>query len=263
MKSTWKYVFGSVVGSSHLAVGTPCQDNCLVHVHRVAAGDIIIIAAADGAGSASRSDLGSKLACTEVVSCLIEHLSLEGGLSGVSIDTAQEWVDRICQLLRKKAFEDGAALRDYACTLLTAVITAESGLFMQVGDGAIVIGRDGLYAPAFWPTQGEYANTTVFVTDERAHEALQFDHRTECVDEVAVLTDGLQSLALKFDTKEAHSGFFRPLFERLAAEEPGESCDLRTQMIDWLGSPKILARTDDDKTLALATRRPASQRNRS
>jgi hypothetical protein len=70
------------------------------------------------------------------------------------------------------------------------------------------------------------------------------------VDEVALLTDGLQSLALRFASREAHGPFFEPMFERLRGpEQPSES-----ELAAFLGSGPVNARTDDDKTLVLATR---------
>ena len=102
-----------------------------------------------------------------------------------------------------------------------------------------------------WPQSGEYANCTWFVTDDDAAERVQ-SVAAEGVDEVALLTDGLQGLALRFDTREAHGPFFEPMFARLRAEGEGE--DLREELRAFLGSAPVNQRTDDDKTLVLATR---------
>ena len=71
---------------------------------------------------------------------------------------------------------------------------------------------------------------------------------------MALLTDGLQGLALRFDTREAHGPFFEPMFARLRAEGEGEPESLREELRAFLGSAPVNQRTDDDKTLVLATR---------
>jgi hypothetical protein len=76
------------------------------------------------------------------------------------------------------------------------------------------------------------------------------------VDEIALFSDGLQMLALQFDTRRAHAPFFQPMFARLRTEAPGESTTLTGLLTEYLGSPVINKRTDDDKTLVLATRLP-------
>jgi hypothetical protein len=238
-------------------MGIPCQDASLVVPHRTSTDNLLILVAADGAGSAARSNIGAALACSQLSTSIIRYVDNEGSLTKVTTEVTRQWIGEIVELLRIKAFEEEAQLRDYACTILGVAISGEAALFLQVGDGAIVVGRNGTYEPVFWPTQGEYANATVFVTDERLAEALQFIRFGEVPEEVAVFTDGLQCLALRFATKEAHGPFFSPLFSRLAEEDTGESCNLRPMLIDWLGSPHVTSRTDDDKTLMLATRRSA------
>jgi hypothetical protein len=73
---------------------------------------------------------------------------------------------------------------------------------------------------------------------------------------VALLTDGLQGLALRFSTREAHGPFFEPMFARLRREREGEPKGLGKELRAFLGSAPVNQRTDDDKTLVLATRLP-------
>ncbi len=128
--------------------------------------------------------------------------------------------------------------------------------FFQIGDGAIVYrGRDGAYVPALWPQSGEYANCTCFVTDEDAAERVQ-TVAAEDVHEVALLTDGLQRLALRLSTREAHGPFFEPMFARLRGETRAGTEGLLEELRAFLGSAPVNQRTDDDKTLVLATRLP-------
>ena len=72
------------------------------------------------------------------------------------------------------------------------------------------------------------------------------------MDELALLTDGLQMLALRFADKSVHGPFFLPMFQALRAAESASA--LQTPLRDFLNSPAVNRRTDDDKTLILATR---------
>jgi hypothetical protein len=74
--------------------------------------------------------------------------------------------------------------------------------------------------------------------------------------EVAVFSDGIQRLALVYQAKEVHKPFFEPMFARLRKAAGNEEFDLLSgQLALFLGSPAVNERTDDDKSLILATRR--------
>ena len=128
--------------------------------------------------------------------------------------------------------------------------------FAQIGDGAIVILDGTEYRPVFWPQSGEYHNFTFFLTDPRFERNVQCEVLSRPVDEVALFSDGLQMLALRYETKTAHQPFFVPIFTALrrTAEHEG----LIVPMRQFLDSPGVNDRTDDDKTLVLATRLAAS-----
>ncbi len=81
-----------------------------------------------------------------------------------------------------------------------------------------------------------------------------------CVDEIAIFTDGIERLVLDLQEKTAPAPFFRTLFGWLAKTAPasaGEEIPASAVVSRYLGSKQITDRTDDDKTLILATRRPA------
>ena len=69
-----------------------------------------------------------------------------------------------------------------------------------------------------------------------------------------MFTDGLQRLALDFAGHTPHHGFFGPLFEQLRAVNDSES--LVEPFRCFLDSDRVNQRTDDDKTLVLAVRKP-------
>lgn len=149
------------------------------------------------------------------------------------------------------------APRELACTLLGAVIGPTQATYFQIGDGAIVSRRNGNLVPVFWPEAGEYANMTYFVTDAKATEHLRCEIQ-DATDEVALFTDGLQRLALVFATETAHEPFFEPMFKVLRASTDDQTDQLCAALERFLGSEAINERTDDDKTLILATRMPGA-----
>jgi hypothetical protein len=114
---------------------------------------------------------------------------------------------------------------------------------------------DGRYVPALWPQTGEYANCTWFLTDADAASRVQAA-RAKGVHELALLTDGLQGLALQFVSRAAHGPFFEPMFARLRGVSAMRPRGLAKELQTFLDSPAVNQRTDDDKTLVLATRLP-------
>ena len=159
--------------------------------------------------------------------------------------------------LAQQAADAGLPIREFACTLLGGVVAADRALFLQIGDGAIVIDAENGYRPVFWPQSGEYANETRFATDSDAIAHLECAVLTESIADVALLTDGLQSLALHYRDRQAHAPFFRPMFHSLhACPEPGCPAMLVAALEHFLASQAVNRRTHDDKTLILATRLP-------
>jgi len=108
------------------------------------------------------------------------------------------------------------------------------------------------YELAFWPDNGEYANTTRFLTDDDYRRHLRIDIVARQVSELAVLTDGLQMLALDFAMTRVHDRFFAPLFKAVRSGPSEET--LRASLLEFMDSKRVNERTDDDKTLLLATR---------
>ena len=250
MTGGWKYAAASVVGTSHLAVPDGiCQDTHGCSYLDVP--DVLVCVVSDGAGSASHSDQGSRLAC-EVVIRLVRFSNPEDIHSrSLAFDT----LTAIQQELQAAAEGAGVQFRDFACTLLVAIAGRERVTSWQIGDGAICFRAhsDADFRYAFWPAKGEYANVTHFVTDSKADEELDFDTAILQVADLALFSDGLERLALDFKTGEVHNAFFQGLFPYLHRRPPGLLEDVQSQMVDFLGSDRVNERTDDDKTLILAT----------
>jgi hypothetical protein len=248
----WRTLAASVAGTSHTRAGEPCADACAV---RVVTGSsslpVLVAVVADGAGRSPRAADGARLACEAV---LEEAEGLGGGVEGFTRADAARWIEAAQVRIATAAASERQDLHAFSCTLLVALVDPRCAFFFQVGDGVIVYRRSGGgCVPAAWPQSGEYANTTWFLTDADVADRMQ-TATAEDVHEVALLTDGLQALALRFRTREVHEPFFAPMFERLRREDVGSSDVLLAELRAFLDSPEVNRRTDDDKTLVLATR---------
>ncbi len=246
---TWAVVGESVTGTSHAGRGTPCQDALRYRPFGPAA-EWLVVVVADGAGSAAHSEVGATLVCDELVNRVVTLPSTH--------PFCREWAVELFAGVRNvvvtEAERRAVRPRELACTALLAVIGPDTAAFAQLGDGAIVTGDGTSYRTAFWPEPTEYANATDFLTDDRFADTIQFATTAEPITELAVLTDGLQRLALDFTARAPHPPFFRPLLRRLW--ESADPEPLIEPFRGFLDSPAVNSRTDDDKTLVLAVRRP-------
>lgn len=248
----WKVLCECVAGTSHAGGGTPCQDAALAASTPDGRG--LVLACADGAGSASASEVGADLACRTFIDRAMALLAEPD--AALVEQTGRVLAAAIHQALIACAAERKLPPRELACTFLGAVVTETAWLCIHVGDGALVLAdpaAEGGYACAFWPDSGEYHNTTHFISDERYAEHLHISRGDGRVLELAMLTDGLQMLALDYANRRPHAPFFHSLFRPLRAA--ADSGSLRHALRRLMDSPAVNARTDDDKTLILVTQR--------
>lgn len=259
--AAWRHAGISRPGTSHGASGIPCQDHQRCEVYQAADGNEVLLAvASDGAGSASRSEKGSSLVCTiliEQMRLFVEHvMSNNGNFSEFGKGDADEWLLAAVRAVETQAAAEGLPARELAATCVACLVTKDAFIGVQVGDGALVVddGADG-YEPVIWPMRGEFANETVFLYQESALAAAEVRVIPRTVRDLAVFTDGIQMVALHYETRTAPASFFKPLSGFMAQQPAGRSDLLDEALGDFLDRPSILARTDDDRTLILGCRR--------
>ncbi|HXB73444.1 MAG TPA: PP2C family serine/threonine-protein phosphatase [Candidatus Acidoferrales bacterium] len=245
----WKYAAASVIGTSHQGSSEGvCQDSHACQYLQQSSAFVAVVS--DGAGSASHSQLGSRRTCDYIM----ERATDASAETILSRDFAVDVLDGLRQGLQELADASEQQLRDFACTMLVAVICGNRAAFWQIGDGAMCFRiRDSeTFQYAFWPDKGEYANETSFVTQANAQQHLEFDLSDCEIVQLAVFSDGLERLALDFTKGEPHNGFFNGLFPYLSPFEAGHAVNISSQIAGFLGSERVTRRTDDDKTLILA-----------
>ncbi len=249
--SLWRVIASSVRGTSHEKSGLPCQDD---NYWKVVNENILIAAVADGAGSASLGDVGSAIAVRSAVEALcIKSAELRSDMDDsywedLMINTVKTAQDAI----ESEASERNVKPRELATTLIVLVATENLVVAVQVGDGAVVL-RDsnGNIFAHTKPRSGEFINETTFIVSPNALDEVQICIKHGDISHIAMISDGLQMVALKMPDGIPYDGFFEPLFrfsEKMIDEEVAKE-----QLTAFLRSSKVTERTDDDVTLLLAT----------
>ena len=236
-------------GSSHVKCDEVCQDRFEVW----SADGVFLAAVSDGAGSAQRAEVGAEVAVQEALAYMRGRLH----------DTT-DWLDLVASafdiarsaVLARAEAEDLPA-REFACTLLLLALSPEGGAAGQIGDGVIALRDDAEegWSWVFWPQKGEYANMTRFLTDPEGASPAELAGIRPSAFEVAMMTDGLEALALDYSGRSAHDPFFDGVLAPLRSSETvGEVEALSKGLSSFLASPRVCERADDDLTLFIAAR---------
>jgi hypothetical protein len=245
----WKFVAKSVRGSAHFINGLPCQDAWAIKE----VSGVLICALSDGAGSAKFADEGSKFIVNGTLN-FFEHILNNNPhpvdlISDFDESDGYKLVEHIQELLTREAIKSYTSIHDYAGTLLVAIIHESRSCFYQIGDGAWCVSRAGILGAVTWPTQGEFAGQTAFVTSPLHRNDLQFMTISGSLDYIIGMTDGIERLALNMQHRIPHRGFCDPMIKGLVSATDIEA--LGSSLETFLSSDSVCTRTDDDKTLAL------------
>ncbi|MFB9557504.1 PP2C family serine/threonine-protein phosphatase [Streptomyces roseoviridis] len=271
-------------GYRHIQDDTPCQDAW----DRLETPGGLVLAVADGAGSAPRSGEGAREAVRLAVEAFAPVAAPWQRIGGA----------RLCRERMTEAFREvrSSFLRwcegppgPYATTL-TVVVAAEGWLGQaSVGDGLVLVravpvggprggpagpAESGPYAsgtagpgggtaaPSYHllpraHTGSEYANETVFLGSTTALGRLRVDCvRDDAIDGVLLSTDGLTQALLRrapAGPPLPHDAFLGHLFDRLGRSDYDHDEEER-RLGDFLASDQITRVTGDDKTLLWAIR---------
>lgn len=189
-KPTYQVAGASRAGRSHAASQAPCQD---FFGHARKAG-MAAVALADGAGSKAQSQFGAETAVKASLRMLTEHFDAVYAMCAHDPAVAQQFIhDRLMRSLRRRAKRIGCELDALASTLLFAAHKGDKYLAGHIGDGVIVhVGGDGVASTLSHPENGEYSNSTYFVTDAVARSKIRLYHSVEpdAVAGFALMSDG-------------------------------------------------------------------------
>ncbi len=247
----WSWASASCRGTSHVRNGTRCQDfSRTLRVGRDRS--ILVLLASDGAGSASFGGEGAAIVCRAIGEGARAYFADSAALPDQ--ETVLSWLDSTRDLIGVAADARAALPRDFAATLVGAIVADDQALLIHIGDGAAVVRQGDGWRIGSWPDQGEFASTTYFVTDEPGPRLRL--NMVGAIDAVALFTDGIERLVLNFATREVHGSFFETMIAPVArSDADGRNARLCAALGAYLDGDAVNGRTDDDKTLILAARR--------
>ncbi len=241
----WKAIGASVIGNTHIADGTGCQDASGWRTHA----GVTCLAVADGAGSRSLSATGSALAVEESLHTVAALAADESAPEDLT-----DWLRAAFGSARDRiaAFASAADRKpgEYATTLAVAILKGDHVAVGQVGDCIVVVGIGGrclTVDPEIKP-RDEYVNGTFFLTASDWHDRLRLTLLAGAPDVVALSTDGLRYKITDTATGVPFEPFFDDILgyaQRPAARSAGVGRALTELENDQSG---------DDKSLMVAVR---------
>ncbi len=255
----WRIAKATAPGSSHLREGLPNQDAVACQIVKSGIGEVVIAAVADGAGSASRSDEGSGIAVDAAVTTIADGINQQPAAAScehLAESLARDAIEQAKTEVEHHGRQQGILSRELASTLIVAFACDSLLTAAQVGDGAVIAFNidSGAATTLCEAHSGEYANETTFITScPKPHEIAYVGHASGCdYDALALITDGLQNLALKMPEREAFMGFWNPMLDDLAHTDEPEVVPERLQ--EFISGERVQSRTTDDVTIAIAAR---------
>jgi len=245
----WKVVASSVPGTSHREQNIPCQDAYQWSVEN----NILIAVVSDGAGSASKSDIGSQVVSNTITEHMQGFCSDQNKMS--DSDFLKQEITNAIEKARKLLLAENneALLEDYYATIVGCICTPTVGLFFQIGDGlgAAVYNNDWQNCIMSLPENGEFSDQTYFYTQDNWQEHLRFSAFDPEVQYLILMSDGAMSFAAAKQLKGLESKFMVPVSHYLEQNDQQQG---NTALESTLDSPKTYSITGDDKTLLWVAR---------
>lgn len=152
------------------------------------------VALADGAGSCSRSEVGAEAVVRTTLRMLSSQFDELYDMCADAEESARHYIHtRLLKSLRRAASRHDCEIHALASTLLFVAHKGNRFLAGHIGDGLIArIDEAGTPHTLSPPDNGEFANTTVFVTDPTTVERLRLFHGgpEQRTSGYAVMSDG-------------------------------------------------------------------------
>lgn len=235
----WTVTAAKQVGTSHLRRGEGCAD-----AFAIASGDSgggrLVLAVADGAGSARCGAEGAAHAASRAVELALQETDLRKVFQGT--------LDSLLQMVGDQP------PADFHTTLLLAVLTDDTLSVGNIGDGWAVVREGGVLRAVATPERSEYVNETFFLTSRGAlDEAVYEVVPAAGLDALALLTDGAAWFSIDLDARTPSEALFGKLFT-FAADSSRPSEERDEELARFLSSEMVIRKTDDDKTMILAVR---------
>ena len=241
----WHFVECAVTGRRHRAADLPCQDK----THACESGGTAVIALADGAGSAAFSQEGAETACQEIAAIF------SGSFDAFDAETdgargKQQILTQLCTALAARADECACHVDALASTLLAVAVKGDRFILLHIGDGVIGCLREDQLVVLSQPLNGEFINTTVFITSPEATDTMKLvkgDVADICG--CVLLSDGAE-MSL-YDRRQKT---LAPVLHRVFNTARGEDRANMEEMLRRSFENSVIQATGDDCSIALMVR---------
>lgn len=236
-----------------------------------AGGDCLVVAVADGLGSAPHSAVGSTLATALMQEFLLAECQVfdwdNASRDAVFACCARAarrakaaWIRGLAEVsdalndkrrfrIRRPESDIGA----FKTTLIAVILRPPWCGVIQWGDGFVVVEINGEYELVTrQQTAFEYANQTRHLADSGGSPCITILSEPS-ISGVAVSTDGLEENVLTWDgirPTAPKREFFDPIFN-----EVGDGTRGSARLLQLFRSPRVVEATGDDITMAVAARR--------
>lgn len=238
----WRILGCTAKGKSHELNGTECQDK----ICKLEKNGATVIALADGAGSAKLSHFGAEMVtsfiCEKLCSNFEEIFNNEDG-AAVKKEVLDEIGEQIAILAKEKQCDQ----YDLSSTLLVAAVKDNNFILIHLGDGVVGLHDGEKLIVASKPTNGEYANTTVFTTSKNALTSIKMIKGNLNDKKGFVLMSDGTSESLYNKSQNMLSDGIRTFMEKC---EKCNSHALNEQLIESFNTD-IRSKTSDDCSIAI------------
>ena len=144
------------------------------------------------------------------------------------------------------------SIKEFATTLLFALLSEKGNIFVQIGDGVIAKGDINDLNCVFEPQHGEYINATYFATEKNISERFMFEFNSDKIKRLVMHTDGIEIISFNFALKKPHINFFNPIFAMLDEfNKSGLDKNTSEFIYGFLDCERVKQKTDDDKTMVI------------
>lgn len=244
-KKAWTMQEYAAQGLSHVEMSIPCQDKVC---HATFAG-AFVIALADGAGSAAHSEIGAERA-TEVTCDFISKNFDSISETINALEVKKSILNNILDAFHKIVDDTHWELSSLACTLLFVAVKGTTCLVGHIGDGVICCRIEETLRAISLPSNGEFANSTTFVTSPNALSDFRlYKGETDKIDGFCLMSDGAAESLYSRKTHEI-ANMVGKVFTATAYLKYDDSKEYYRRLLNNL----LVQRTSDDCSIAVMTK---------
>jgi Protein phosphatase 2C len=251
----WLPLHCAVMGRKHYRQNIPCQDAAF------AANDPRpYIVACDGRGSAAKSHFGA----TEAVAAIRRQMTISHSLLSELLDPTDDSSATLLPILQDQFYRAAALVqlelakqhncksKEFEFTLILMIVGLVKGFYLHIGDGALVIEKNGKTIVLSEAMNGDFANITNFVSYGTTAKMNMGLVDVADVTAIAAFSDGTAEKMIQAGTGKPTPGFAQ-IWKGMRQEQFGEK-DLLNFLTNSDWEPKV----QDDRSLSLLAKQTAN-----